>query len=90
MLQKIVRKLFDEGDTGQTRTTSLPAIDQIQENDDVSCFMCDDVDEATRKQALRTLFHKPKFNRRDGLDDYDDDYRQLAMGSTRFENDPHS
>lgn len=89
MLQKILRKLLDESDTGQTRA-SLPAIDQIQENDDVSCFMCDDVDEATRKQALRALFHKPKFNRRDGLDDYDDDYRQLAMGSTRFENDSHS
>lgn len=89
MLQKIMRKFLPENDTAQSRT-SLPAIDQIQDNDDVSCFMCDDVDEATRKQALRALFHKPKFNRRDGLDDYDDDYRQLALGSTRFESDSNS
>ena len=27
-----------------------------------------------RKKALARLFHSPKFNIRDGLDDYDDDY----------------
>ena len=33
--------------------------------------------EALGRQALREWFHQPEFNRRDGLDDYDGDYRQF-------------
>lgn len=60
---------------------SLPATDTIQEDDDVSRFMQADVPEDVRQAALRELFHKPKFNRRDGLDDYDEDYRLAHTGS---------
>ncbi len=60
---------------------ACPAIEDIQENDDVSRFLCADVSEDVRRQALRTLFHKPKFNRRDGLDDYDEDYRLAHTGA---------
>lgn len=62
-------------------TDTCPAIKDIQENDDVSRFLCDDVPEDVRRQALRTLFHKPKFNRRDGLDDYDEDYHLAHTGA---------
>ncbi len=38
----------------------------------------DDVDEDTRKSALRALFRKPEFNVRDGLNEYDDDFTKFA------------
>jgi hypothetical protein len=42
----------------------------------------DDVDADTKKAALRELFHKPEFNLRDGLNEYDDDFTQFAgLGS---------
>lgn len=36
------------------------------------------VDAETKKAALRTLFRKPEFNLRDGLNEYDDDFTQFA------------
>ena len=44
----------------------------------VPIWQRDDVDAGTRKQALRELFHKPQFNVRDGLNEYDDDFTQFA------------
>lgn len=38
----------------------------------------DDVDDETKKAALRSLFHKPEFNVRDGLNEYDDDFTKFA------------
>lgn len=38
----------------------------------------DDVDEDTKKAALRALFRKPEFNIRDGLNEYDDDFTKFA------------
>lgn len=38
----------------------------------------DDVDAETKKAALRSLFHKPEFNVRDGLNEYDDDFTKFA------------
>lgn len=38
----------------------------------------DDVDAETKKAALRTLFKKPEFNVRDGLNEYDDDFTKFA------------
>lgn len=35
--------------------------------------------------ALRRLFHSPFFHHRDGLDDYDDDYRQSGIGEAAAE-----
>jgi hypothetical protein len=65
----------------------LPPIDGICENDCVSAFMQPGVDETTRRLALRKLFHQPKFNLRDGLDDYDGDFR-LAAGDGPEEEEP--
>lgn len=64
-----------------TSTDSLPAVEHIREDDDVSRFMQPDVPDELRQEALRTLFRQPKFNRRDGLDDYDEDYRLAHTGS---------
>lgn len=88
MLQKFRRWLDRPADAASSvDVTTLPEVDQIQENDDVSAFMHPDVDEDRRREALRALFHKPKFNRRDGLDDYDEDYRlahtESRIGSNR-------
>lgn len=44
----------------------------------VPIWQRDDVDAETKKQALRELFHKPQFNVRDGLNEYDDDFTQFA------------
>jgi len=38
-------------------------------------FMSPNIGEDLRRSALRKFFHLPKFNRRDGLDDYDEDFR---------------
>lgn len=80
MLQKFWRRL-NEPATSDTDVSSLPAADQIHADDDVSAFMRPEVDEDRRREALRALFHKPKFNHRDGLDDYDEDYRLAHTGS---------
>ena len=60
---------------------TLPPIDTLNEDSDYSGFLSEGVGEELRKLALRKLFHLPKFNLRDGLDDYDEDYRSFeALG----------
>lgn len=49
----------------------LPSLDSLGADSDYSAFMRKDVPSDLRQQALRKLFHSPKFNIRDGLDDYD-------------------
>lgn len=58
-----------------TAESTLQSVDSLNEDSDVSAFMSPQTHENLRQMALRKLFHLPKFNRRDGLDDYDDDYR---------------
>lgn len=59
----------------------LPPIASLDEESDLSGFMSRKVSDELRRIALRKLFHLPKFNVRDGLDDYDDDYRKFeALG----------
>ena len=57
--------------------SSLPSVDTLSEDSDVSAFMSPGIHENLKQRALRKLFHLPKFNCRDGLDDYDDDYRSF-------------
>ena len=52
----------------------MPAIETITGDSEVSGFLSEGVSEALRKRALRRLFHSAVFNRRDGLDDYDEDF----------------
>lgn len=59
----------------------MPDLDTISESTDMSCFFSPGVSEALRKRALRRLFRLPKFNVTDGLDDYNEDFRNFeALG----------
>ncbi|HUP98533.1 MAG TPA: DUF3306 domain-containing protein [Usitatibacter sp.] len=52
----------------------LPPLESLTPESDFSPFMKAEVDPATRRQALKTLFEDPRFNVMDGLDVYIDDY----------------
>jgi hypothetical protein len=52
----------------------LPPLESLDEDSDYSAFLDSRVDTDTQRDALRKLFQSPKFNVRDGLDDYDLDY----------------
>ncbi len=61
----------------------MPDIESLTPDSDVSGFFSPGVSEALRKKALRKLFHTSRFNIKDGLDDYDDDYTLLQpLGDT--------
>ena len=65
-----------ESDTGlEISDNSLPSIDSLDADSDLSGFLSPHIGEDLKRSALRKLFHLPKFNRRDGLDDYDDDVK---------------
>ena len=64
-----VRALGDE---------DMPPLESIEQSRDVSPFLSEGVSEGLRRRALRRLFSLPGFNVRDGLDDYDEDYRSFA------------
>ena len=55
---------------------ALPSLDSLHEDSDYSAFLKSDVPADLQRDALRKLFRSPKFNVRDGLDDYDLDYSQ--------------
>lgn len=52
----------------------LPPIESLDEDSDYSVFMGEGVPQDLRQKALQKLFRSPKFNVRDGLDDYDWDF----------------
>lgn len=61
----------------------MPDIETLQPDSDVSGFFSPGVSDALRRKALRRLFHTSRFNVKDGLDDYDDDYTLLQpLGDT--------
>ena len=61
----------------------MPAIEDLSDDDDYSAFFSPRVSPDLRKKALARLFSSPKFNIRDGLDDYDDDYTTYkSLGDT--------
>lgn len=55
----------------------LPPLESLGEDSDYSAFLDANVAPDLRRQALHKLFHSPKFNVRDGLDDYDLDFSNL-------------
>ncbi|GAA4891541.1 DUF3306 domain-containing protein [Ferrimonas pelagia] len=61
----------EAGDDAQ----SLPDPNEIEEGGSFAQFLKPDVDPAKRKEALRALWKQPHYNVRDGLCDYDLDYR---------------
>lgn len=58
----------------RTAPAQLPPIESLGEDSDYSAFLASDVPEDLQRQALRKMFQSPKFNVRDGLDDYDLDF----------------
>lgn len=52
----------------------LPPLESLDENSDYSAFLGKGVPPDVKQKALQKLFHSPKFNVRDGLDDYDWDF----------------
>jgi len=60
-------------DAAQT-TPELPPIESLGEDSDYRAFLADHVPADVQRKALRKLFQSPKFNVRDGLDDYDLDF----------------
>jgi len=66
-----------EAETEAAEKPPLPDLDTLNEDSDYSGFLSPEVDEKLRKLALRKLFHLPQFNICDGLDDYDEDFRNF-------------
>lgn len=63
----------DEGTP--TEPQEPPPLDTLHADSDYSAFLSPKVSEELQRLALRRLFGSSKFNLRDGLDDYDDDFR---------------
>ena len=55
----------------------LPPLEDLGEDSDYSMFLAAGVSPDKRKAALRQLFHSPKFNITDGLDDYCEDFTKF-------------
>jgi hypothetical protein len=60
-----------DGDAAADEEVELPPLDSLGEDSDYSAFLRGGVPADMKQKALRKLFHSPKFNIRDGLDDYD-------------------
>ena len=50
-------------------------LESLDEESDYTGFLSPGVSEDLRRMALRRLFHLPQFDIRDGLNDYDEDFR---------------
>jgi len=55
----------------------MPPLERLDADSDFSGFLSPGVSEGLRRQALRKLFRSAIFHARDGLDDYDDDFRHF-------------
>ncbi|WP_290904466.1 DUF3306 domain-containing protein [Halomonas sp.] len=55
---------------------SLPDPDALPAGSDFTAFLQAGVSDGLRRRALRRMFSGDHYGIRDGLDDYDDDYRQ--------------
>ncbi len=64
----------EEPGSPEDKPLELPPLESLDENSDYSAFLGDGVPADLKQKALRKLFHSPKFNIRDGLDDYDWDF----------------
>ncbi len=61
----------------------MPDIETLDGNSDFSPFFSEGVSKELRNKALKKLFFSGKFNARDGLDDYDDDFTNFEpLGDT--------
>ena len=61
----------------------MPPLESLDGTSDVSAFLSRGVSASLRRAALRRVFRAPKFNVRDGLNDYDGDFTAYApLGDT--------
>ncbi len=71
----------EDGQPVELTDEDMPPVDSIDEDTDMSGFFSPKVSQAVKKAALKKFFHSPLFNIVDGLDDYDDDFRNFeALG----------
>ena len=70
---------LSEDDRAIAQEMNLPDIDALEESSDYSVFLSDGVPDTLRRLALRKLWAtNPLFGVRDGLNDYDEDFRVLS------------
>lgn len=55
----------------------LPDPDTLPPDSDLTAYLASGVSREFRRRALKRLFAADHYHQRDGLNDYDDDYRQL-------------
>lgn len=88
----------EQSSAAQQSTAELPSLENLTPDSDFSPFMRKEVDQDTRRAALKTLFKDPRFNVQDGLDVYIDDYSKpdpmpvewlAKLASAKFLNDQH-
>ncbi|MBY6207164.1 MULTISPECIES: DUF3306 domain-containing protein [Halomonas] len=69
-----------EGDASEsaagTDATALPDPETLVPGSDIRAYLEPGIDKALKQRALRQLFSAERYGIRDGLDDYDDDFRQ--------------
>ncbi len=63
-----------QGEDTAAAVPELPPIESLGEDSDYAAFLAAGVPADVQRKALRKLFRSPKFNVRDGLDDYDLDF----------------
>ena len=56
----------------------MPPLDSLSEQSDLQPFLSSGVSDTLRRKAFRKIFLGGKFNIRDGLDDYDEDFTEFA------------
>ena len=66
-----------EADAREITDEDPPDPSELGEDSDYSMFMAQGVSREKRQAALRQLFHSPKFNVTDGLDDYCEDFTKF-------------
>lgn len=70
---------LSEEDKAIAAEMELPDIETLEEGSDFSVFLSDRVPDTLRRLALRKLWaSNPLFGFRDGLNDYDEDFRALS------------
>lgn len=67
---------IDEAPSPGCLDETLPSPETLPEGSDFTPFMAPGVSDALRRRALRRMFSAGHYGIRDGLDDYDEDYRQ--------------
>ncbi|MBC8259275.1 MAG: DUF3306 domain-containing protein [SAR324 cluster bacterium] len=67
-----------ENDSAEVDAVTLTSLEELKPDSDYTQFLSPEVSEKIRKLALRKLFSGAEFNVTDGLDDYDEDFRNFA------------